>query len=77
MYLLGVTIQPIMDGHLIQAGFIHGHQALFVERISINIKTMWRKAEPNDAAMGKKEGKREETARERPISVAQGNTWIQ
>ena len=44
---------------------------------SINIKTMRRKAEPNEAAMGKKEGKREETARERPISVSQGNTWIQ
>lgn len=54
MYLLGVTIQPVIDGHLIQAGFIHGHQALFVEKTSINIKTLWRKAGPNDAAMGKK-----------------------
>ena len=54
MYLLGVTIQPVIDGHLIQAGFIHGHQALFVEKTSINIKTLWRKAGPKDAAMGKK-----------------------
>ena len=57
MYLLGVPIQPIADGHLIQAGFIDGHQTHFVERASIKIKTVWKKAGPNDAAIGEKKGK--------------------
>jgi len=63
MYLLGVTIQPVIDGHLIQAGFIHGHQALFVEKTSINIKTLWRKAGPNDEPWGKRGKERRDSER--------------